>query len=173
MTGCRINKFGIFTISWLRIVCMDVKIRNKFVDNKYSVSYGLVIFITNHRCFILLEISKYRWSNGSVFKDTRKVNKFNSFIYESTFYEMPFVFVTESITGRRACWVDHLVTSAAVSVSKTRNTEIGRELQNESIECQPWSSNTLDKTLSEVFDFFSARIFRLPFPFFLIPCDLD
>ena len=54
MTGCRINKFGIFTISWLRSVCMNVKIRNKFIEIKYSVSYGLVIFI---RLFLL-------WNKG-------------------------------------------------------------------------------------------------------------
>ena len=28
---------------------MNVKIRNKFIEIKYSVSYGLVIFITNYR----------------------------------------------------------------------------------------------------------------------------
>ena len=44
--------------------------------------------------------------------------------------------------------------------------EIGKELKKESIECQPWSSNTLDKSLSEVFDLFTARFFRLPLPFF-------
>ena len=71
MTGCRIHKFGIFTISWLRSVCMDVKIRNKFIEIKYSVFYGLVIFITNYRWFRILEISRYRWSNGSVLKDSR------------------------------------------------------------------------------------------------------
>ena len=70
MTGCRINKFGIFTISWLRSVCMNVKIRNKFIEIKYSVSNGLVIFITNYWWFRILEISRYRWSNGSVLKDT-------------------------------------------------------------------------------------------------------
>ena len=31
----------------------------------------------------------------------------------------------------------------------------------------------LEKSLNEVFDLFTARFFRLPFPFFLIPCDLD
>ena len=50
---------------------MNVKIRNKFIENKYSVSYGLVIFITNYRLFKILEISRYRRSNGSVLKDTR------------------------------------------------------------------------------------------------------
>ena len=50
---------------------MDVKIRNTFIEIKYSVSYGLVIFITNYRWFGILEISKYRRSNGSVLKDTR------------------------------------------------------------------------------------------------------
>ena len=65
MTGCRINKFGIFTISWLRSVCMNVKIRNKFIEIKYSVSNGLVIFITNYRWFRILKISRYRRSNGS------------------------------------------------------------------------------------------------------------
>ena len=71
MTGCRIHEFGIFTISRLRRVCMNVKIRNKFIEIKYSVSYGLVIFITNYRWFRILEISRYRRSNGSVLKDTR------------------------------------------------------------------------------------------------------
>ena len=64
MTGCRIHKFGIFTISWLGSVCMNVKIRNKFIEIKYSVSNGLVIFITNYWWFRILEISRYRWSNG-------------------------------------------------------------------------------------------------------------
>ena len=66
MTGCRIHKFGIFTISWLGSVCMNVKIRNKFIEIKYSVSNGLVIFITNYWWFRILEISRYRWSNGSI-----------------------------------------------------------------------------------------------------------
>ena len=56
---------------------MNVKIRNKFIEIKYrvsngliifSVSNGLVIFITNYWWFRILEISRYRRSNGSVFK---------------------------------------------------------------------------------------------------------
>ena len=47
---------------------MNVKIRNKFIEIKYSVSNGLVIFITNYRWFRILEISRYRRSNGSVLK---------------------------------------------------------------------------------------------------------
>ena len=52
---------------------MNVKIRNKFIEIKYSVSNGLVIFIhvTNYRWFRILKISRYRRSNGSVLKDTR------------------------------------------------------------------------------------------------------
>ena len=50
---------------------MNVKIRNKFIEIRYSVSYGLAIFMTNYRWFRILEISKYRRSNGSVLKDTR------------------------------------------------------------------------------------------------------
>ena len=50
---------------------MNVKIRNKFIEIEYSVSYGLVIFITNYRWFRILEISRYRQSNGSDLKDTR------------------------------------------------------------------------------------------------------
>ena len=49
---------------------MNVKIRNKFIEIKYSVSNGLVIFITNYWWFRILEISRYRRSNGSVLKDT-------------------------------------------------------------------------------------------------------
>ena len=50
---------------------MNVKIRNKFIEIKYSVSNRLVIFITNDRWFRILEISRYRRSNESVLKDTR------------------------------------------------------------------------------------------------------
>ena len=47
---------------------MNVKIRNKFIEIKYRVSYVLVIFITNYQWFRILEIhvSGYRRSNGSV-----------------------------------------------------------------------------------------------------------
>ena len=95
--------------------CQD---RNKFIEIKYSVSYGLVIFITNYRWFRILEISRYRRSNGSVLKDTRLVNKFNSFIYERNFYEMSFVICfridkwTESmlsITSGQECSIVQLV----------------------------------------------------------------
>ena len=41
---------------------MNVKIRNKLIEMKYSVSNGLVIFITNYRWFRILEISRYRRS---------------------------------------------------------------------------------------------------------------
>ena len=50
---------------------MNVKIRNKFIEIKYSVSNGLVIFITNYWWFRILEISRYRRSNRSVLKDTK------------------------------------------------------------------------------------------------------
>ena len=50
---------------------MNVKIRNKFIEIKYSVSNGLVIFKTNYRWFRILKISRYRRSNGSVLEDTR------------------------------------------------------------------------------------------------------
>ena len=152
----------------------------------FYFSYGLVIFITSYRWFRVLEISRYRRSNGSILKDTRKVNKFNSFIYERNFYEMPFVICfridkwTESmlsITSSQECSIVQLVIPILdfllASVSKICDAEIGRELKKENIECRPWSSNTLDKSLSEVFDLFTARVFRLPFPFFLIPCDID
>ena len=35
---------------------MNVKIRNKDIEIKYSVSNGLVIFIANYRWFRILEI---------------------------------------------------------------------------------------------------------------------
>ena len=50
---------------------MNVKIRNKFIEIKYSVSYGLVIFITNYRWFRIVATTRYRRSNVSVLKDTR------------------------------------------------------------------------------------------------------
>ena len=97
---------------------MNVKLRNKFIEIKYSVSNGLVIFITNYWWFRILEISRYRRSNGSVLKDTRLVNKFNSFIYEMNFYEMPFVIYFRidkwpesmlSITSNKECSIVQLV----------------------------------------------------------------
>ena len=48
-----------------------VKIRNKFIEIKYSVSNGLGIFIINYRWFRIWKICRYRRSNGSVLKDTR------------------------------------------------------------------------------------------------------
>ena len=39
---------------------MNVKIKNKFIEIKYSVSYGLLIFITNYQWFRISEISSYR-----------------------------------------------------------------------------------------------------------------
>ena len=71
---------------------MNVKIRNKFIEIKYRVSNGLVIFITNYWWVRILEISRYRRSNGSVLKDTRQVNKFNSFIYERKVYVCWYIF---------------------------------------------------------------------------------
>ena len=65
-----------------------------------------------------MEISRYRRSYGSVLKDTRLVNKLNSFIYEKNFYEMPFVICfridkwTESmlsITSSQECSIVQLV----------------------------------------------------------------
>ena len=84
---------------------MNVKIRNKFTEIKYRVSYGLVIFITNYWWFRILEISRYRRSNGSVLK-------------EGNFYEIPFVVCfridkwTESvlsITSNQECSLVQLV----------------------------------------------------------------
>ena len=83
---------------------MNVKIRNKFIEIKYSAFYGPVIFITNYRWFRILERSRYRRSDGSVLKDTRLVNKFNSFIYERNFYEMSFV-----ICFRIDKWTDSML----------------------------------------------------------------
>ena len=57
----------------------------------HCLSFYFVIFTTNFWWFRILEISRYRRSNESVLKDTRLINKFNSFIYEGNFYEMPFV----------------------------------------------------------------------------------
>ena len=39
---------------------MNVKIRNKFIEIKYSGYDGLVIFITNYQWFRILKISRYR-----------------------------------------------------------------------------------------------------------------
>ena len=77
--------------------------------NTLSASYGFVIS---------LEISRYLRNNGSVLKDIKLINKFNSFIYERNFYEMPFVICfridkwTESmlsITSNQECSIVQLV----------------------------------------------------------------
>ena len=60
--------------------CQDQK--QVFIEIKYSVSYGLVMFITNYPWFRILKISKYRSNNGSVLKYTSFVHKFNFVIYE-------------------------------------------------------------------------------------------
>ena len=86
----------------------------------------LIIFITNYRWFRILGISRYRRNNGFVLKDTRQVNKFNSFIYERNFYEMPFVICfridkwTEnmlSITSSQECSIVQLVIPIVESIS--------------------------------------------------------
>ena len=98
---------------------MNVKIRNKFIEIKYSVSNGLVIFITNYWWFRILEISRYRRSNGSSLKILGKsINSIPLFIYERNFYELPFVIYfridkwTESmlsITSSQECSIVQLV----------------------------------------------------------------
>ena len=84
----------------------------------HCLSFYFVIFITNYWWFRILEVSRYRRSNGSVLKDTRQINKFNSFIYEGNFYEMSFVICfridkrTESmlsITSSHECSIVQLV----------------------------------------------------------------
>ena len=70
---------------------MNVKIRNKFIEIKFSVSNGLVIFITKYWWFRILEISRYRRSNGPVLKIPGKsINSLPLFM-KGNFYEMPFV----------------------------------------------------------------------------------
>ena len=64
---------------------MNVKIRNKFIEIKYSVSNGLVIFITNCRWFRSLEISRYRRSNGSALKILGKSINSNHFFMKGIF----------------------------------------------------------------------------------------
>ena len=54
-------------------ICMNVKIRNKFIEIKYSVSNGLVIFITNYWWFRILEILEILEIN------TYQTNKHNHF----------------------------------------------------------------------------------------------
>ena len=60
---------------------MDIKIRNKFNEIKYSVSYWLVIFITNYRWFRILKRStrgdqKVRALMLQLFNDIRYRNEF-------------------------------------------------------------------------------------------------
>ena len=38
---------------------MDIKIRNKLIENMHCVSYGLVILITKYWWYEVLEISRY------------------------------------------------------------------------------------------------------------------
>ena len=98
---------------------MDVKIRNKFIEIKYSVSYGLVISIANiggsefWKCVDIDEVTDL-----SLKLLGKSVNSFNSFIYERNIYEIPFVICfridkwTESmlsITSNQECSIVQLV----------------------------------------------------------------
>ena len=48
MSSCRITKHGAFTISRVKGISIYVKIWNKFIEIKNSISFGLVIFKTNN-----------------------------------------------------------------------------------------------------------------------------
>ena len=51
-----ITKFRIFTISRIRGTSFNIKIRNLFIEIKYSITDRFVIFITNNRRFRVFEI---------------------------------------------------------------------------------------------------------------------
>ena len=51
MSGCLINIICIFAISRLMSVSIDIKIRNKFIEIKNSISDWFIIFVTNNRRF--------------------------------------------------------------------------------------------------------------------------
>ena len=81
---------------------MNVKIRNKFIEIKYNVSYGLVIFIRNYRWFRILEISKYRRTDLSLKLLGTSINSIPLFM-KGIFMKCRLWFVSESTNGRRAC----------------------------------------------------------------------
>ena len=79
---------------------MNVKIRNKFIEIKYSVSYGLVmIFITNYRWFRILGINRYR-RNLSLKILGKSIHSVPLFM-KGIFMKCRLGFVSESINGRR------------------------------------------------------------------------
>ena len=59
MTRSRINIFRVLAVSEVRVTSFDIKIRNKFIEIKYSAPSRFIIFITNDWYFIILEIIWY------------------------------------------------------------------------------------------------------------------
>ena len=59
MTRSRINIFIVLTVSGVRDTSFDIKIRNNFIEIKYSAPNRFIIFIRNDWYFTILEIIRY------------------------------------------------------------------------------------------------------------------
>ena len=59
MTCSRINIFRVIASLGVRGTSYDIKIRNKFIEIKYSAPNRFIIFITNDWYFTVLEIIWY------------------------------------------------------------------------------------------------------------------
>ena len=70
---------------------MDIKIRHKLFEIEDRVSDRLIIRITNYRWLRILEVIWYRRSNRPILKNTRKIYKIHSYIYERDFDKMSLV----------------------------------------------------------------------------------
>ena len=71
MTCWWVNRFGMFTLSWIRSISIVVKIRPEFIEIAYYISNWFVILITNNRQLRILKIIRYRWCNWFILKYTR------------------------------------------------------------------------------------------------------
>ena len=54
---------------------MDGKIRHKLIEIKDRVSNRFVILVTKYRWLRILEVIRYRRSNGPILKNTRQIYK--------------------------------------------------------------------------------------------------
>ena len=70
---------------------MYVKIRHKLIEIEDRVSDRFVILVANYRWLRILEVIRYRQSNRPILKNTRKIYKIRSFIYEWEFDKISFV----------------------------------------------------------------------------------
>ena len=79
--------FRILAVSEVRGTTFDSKIRNKFIEIRYSAPDMFIIFITNDWYFTNFEIIWYQF----ISENTRQINKVYSFINKRNIDEMSYM----------------------------------------------------------------------------------